>query len=172
MSDINREPFPERVIEDLGGAFGMGCIGGFISNFFKGMRYSSTKGEMLSSGMLFGRRAAPSLGNSFAIWGGTFSCFDCLMAKVRGKEDHWNAIFSGAATGGLLAIRGGFKMSLKSAMVGGILLTIIETVSIGINRRTIQTPRQQFKEYQRFIQTSEDQKRRSPGSGLGFSGLK
>ncbi|OII71412.1 mitochondrial import inner membrane translocase subunit TIM17 [Cryptosporidium ubiquitum] len=161
MSDFTREPFPDRIFEDLGGAFSMGCIGGFVTNFFKGMKYSSTKMEMLSSGMLFARRAAPSLGTSFALWGGTFSCFDCLMAKLRGKEDHWNAIFSGTATGGLLAIRGGLKTSLKSAMVGGILLTIIESVSIGINRKTIQTPRQQFKEYQRFVQMSENQDKKS-----------
>ncbi|KAJ1606594.1 mitochondrial import inner membrane translocase subunit tim17 [Cryptosporidium canis] len=158
MADFTREPFPDRVFEDLGGAFSMGCIGGFISSFFKGMKYSSTKTEMLSSGMLFARRSAPSLGTSFALWGGTFSCFDCLMAKVRGREDHWNAIFSGTATGGLLAIRGGLRASLKSALVGGVLLTIIESVSIGINRKTLQTPRQQFKEYQRFVQMSENQK--------------
>lgn len=161
MTDFTREPFPDRIFEDLGGAFSMGCIGGFVTSFFKGMKYSSTKMEMFSSGMLFARRTAPSLGTSFALWGGTFSCFDCLMAKLRGKEDHWNAIFSGTATGGLLAARGGFKTSLKSAMVGGILLTIIEAVSIGINRKTIQTPRQQFEEYQRFIQMSENQDKNS-----------
>lgn len=163
MTDFTREPFPDRIFEDLGGAFSMGCIGGFITNFFKGMKYS-TKAEMLSSGMLFARRAAPSLGTSFAVWGGTFSCFDCLMAKLRGKEDHWNAIFSGSATGGLLAIRGGLRTSLKSALVGGVLLTIIESVSIGMNRKAIQTPRQQFKEYQRFIQMSESQRQGSAES--------
>ena len=154
-----KEPFPDRVIEEVGGAFAMGSIGGFITSFLKGVKYSSNCAEALSSGLLFARRSAASMGTSFAIWGGTFSSFDCLLAKIRGKEDHWNAIISGAATGGVLSIRSGFKASLKSAMVGGFLLTIIETISIGINRRTIQTPRQQFEEYQKLLR---DQKQK-PG---------
>ncbi|KAH8741445.1 mitochondrial import inner membrane translocase subunit tim17 [Cryptosporidium ryanae] len=153
--DIMREPFPYRVIEDVGGAFAMGSIGGFITNFLKGAKYSSNKMESLSNGLLFARRSAASLGTSFAIWGGVFSSFDCLLSKVRGKEDHWNAILSGAATGGVLSIRNGLRASLKSAMAGGFLLTIIETVSIGMNRRTAQTPRQQFDDYQKLLQMNK-----------------
>lgn len=33
--DAGREPCPDRIVEDLGGAFGMGCIGGFIWHFVK-----------------------------------------------------------------------------------------------------------------------------------------
>ncbi|KAK6591010.1 mitochondrial import inner membrane translocase subunit tim17 [Cryptosporidium xiaoi] len=153
--DIIKEPFPDRVIEDMGGAFAMGTIGGFITNFFKGMKYSSNKLESISSGLLFARRSAASLGTSFAIWGGVFSSFDCLLSKMRGKEDHWNAILSGAATGGVLSIRNGLKTSLKSAMAGGFLLTVIEIVSIGMNRRTVQTPRQQFEDYQKILQMNK-----------------
>ncbi len=35
-----------------------------------------------------------------------FSTLDCGMAAIRGKEDPWNSIISGAATSGCLAIRG------------------------------------------------------------------
>ncbi len=42
----------------------------------------------------------------FAVWGLLFSTFDCSLAAIRRKEDPWNAIGSGAITGGLLAIRG------------------------------------------------------------------
>lgn len=44
---------------------------------------------------------------NFAVWGGTFSSFDCALQYLRNKDDHWNAIASGAATGGVLALRGG-----------------------------------------------------------------
>ena len=33
--DAGREPCPDRIVEDLGGAFGMGCVGGFIWHFVK-----------------------------------------------------------------------------------------------------------------------------------------
>ena len=37
---------------------------------------------------------------SFAIWGTLFSICDCTFTYIRKKEDPWNAIASGAATGG------------------------------------------------------------------------
>lgn len=42
---------------------------------------------------------------SFAVWGGLFSMIDCGLVKVRGKEDPWNSITSGAMTGAILAAR-------------------------------------------------------------------
>ena len=38
-----REPCPHRILDDIGGAFGMGAVGGGIWNFGKGM-YNSPKG--------------------------------------------------------------------------------------------------------------------------------
>ena len=43
---------------------------------------------------------------NFAVWGGMFSTFDCCLMAVRGKEDPWNSIGSGALTGAVLMIRG------------------------------------------------------------------
>lgn len=40
------------------------------------------------------------------MWGLLFSTCECTLSTIRHKEDTWNAIISGAATGGLLAIRG------------------------------------------------------------------
>lgn len=45
------------------------------------------------------------LAGSFAVWGGLFSMIDCGLVKVRGKEDPWNSITSGAMTGAILAAR-------------------------------------------------------------------
>lgn len=43
---------------------------------------------------------------NFAVWGGLFSTFDCCLMGIRGKEDPWNSIGSGAITGAVLAARG------------------------------------------------------------------
>ena len=45
------------------------------------------------------------ISGSFAVWGGLFSMIDCGLVKVRGKEDPWNSITSGAMTGAILAAR-------------------------------------------------------------------
>jgi Tim17/Tim22/Tim23/Pmp24 family len=63
-----------------------------------------------------------------------FSTFDCALQAVRGKEDPINAIASGAITGGVLAIRSGPRAAGKSALVGGVLLALIEGMGIMLTR--------------------------------------
>ena len=46
---------------------------------------------------------------NFAVWGGLYSTFDCVLIGIRKKEDPWNSIGSGAITGGVLAARGQFE---------------------------------------------------------------
>jgi hypothetical protein len=73
--------------------------------------------------------------------GGLFSTFDCTLQAIRGKEDPVNAIASGAITGGVLAIRSGPRAAGKSALVGGVLLALIEGVGIMLTRAlSNQTP--------------------------------
>lgn len=48
---------------------------------------------------------SPTETGSFAVWGGLFSMIDCSLVQVRGKEDPWNSIASGALTGAVLAAR-------------------------------------------------------------------
>ncbi|XP_048193778.1 mitochondrial import inner membrane translocase subunit Tim17-A-like [Perognathus longimembris pacificus] len=48
------------------------------------------------------------------------------MVQVRGKEDLWNSIISGALTGSILAARNGLMAMIGSAAMGGILLALIE----------------------------------------------
>ena len=43
------------------------------------------------------------------MWGGMFSTFDCCLMAVRGKEDPWNSIGSGALTGAVLMTRGQYS---------------------------------------------------------------
>eukprot|EP00128_Syssomonas_multiformis_P016942 Colp12_sorted_trinity150504_noHs@7239 len=130
-----RDPCPYRILDDLGGAFAMGAIGGGIWHLGKGFK-NSPKGFKLQGAISSAKVRAPVLGGNFAVWGGMFSTFDCALVAVREKEDPWNAIASGALTGGCLAARGGLSASLKSAAVGGVLLALIEGLSIAITRFT------------------------------------
>jgi len=76
----------------------------------------------------------PVIGGNFAVWGGLFSTFDCSLVAIRKKEDPWNSIFSGAATGGVLAARGGWRAAGRSAAVGGVLLAMIEGLQIFLTK--------------------------------------
>lgn len=77
---------------------------------------------------------ASLLAGNFAVWGGLFSTFDCSLVAIRRKEDPWNSIISGAATGGVLAARGGWRAAGRSAAVGGVLLAMIEGLNIFLTK--------------------------------------
>ncbi|KAF8370082.1 hypothetical protein HHK36_031882 [Tetracentron sinense] len=131
--ETSREPCPDRILDDIGGAFGMGAVGGSAFHFLKGI-YNSPKGERLIGGSQAVRMNAPRIGGSFAVWGGLFSTFDCTMVYVRQKEDPWNSIMAGAATGGFLQMRQGLGAASRSAMFGGVLLALIEGAGIMLNK--------------------------------------
>ncbi|KAL8522129.1 hypothetical protein ACS0TY_012322 [Phlomoides rotata] len=131
--ETSREPCPDRILDDVGGAFGMGAVGGAAFHFLKGI-YNSPKGERLIGGSQAVRMNAPRVGGSFAVWGGLFSTFDCTMVYVRQKEDPWNSIIAGAATGGFLQMRQGLGASSRSALFGGVLLALIEGAGIMLNK--------------------------------------
>ncbi|KAI4377411.1 hypothetical protein MLD38_015039 [Melastoma candidum] len=131
--ETSREPCPDRILDDVGGAFGMGAVGGSAFHFIKGL-YNSPSGTRLSGGVQAVRMNAPRVGGSFAVWGGLFSAFDCSMVFLRQKEDPWNSIFAGAATGGFLQMRQGMAASARSAAFGGVLLALIEGAGIMLNK--------------------------------------
>ncbi|TST85777.1 Cysteine desulfurase, mitochondrial [Bagarius yarrelli] len=126
---------PWRIVDDCGGAFTMGAIGGGIFQAVKGFRNSPTGINHRMKGSLTAiRTRAPQLGGSFAVWGGLFSMIDCGLVKMRGKEDPWNSITSGAMTGAILAARNGPVAMVGSAAMGGILLALIEGAGILLTR--------------------------------------
>ncbi|XP_074273752.1 mitochondrial import inner membrane translocase subunit TIM17-2-like [Silene latifolia] len=131
--ETSREPCPDRILDDLGGAFAMGALGGSAFHFIRGTM-NSPKGEKFLGGIQTMRMNAPRTGGGFAAWGGLFSTFDCTMVYLRQKEDPWNSIFAGAATGGFLQMRQGIKAAGKSAAFGAILLGMIEGAGIMLNR--------------------------------------
>ncbi|KAL7588681.1 mitochondrial import inner membrane translocase subunit TIM17-2 [Lactuca sativa] len=131
--ETSREPCPDRILDDIGSAFGMGAVGGSAFHFLKGV-YNSPRGERFIGGAQALRMNAPRVGGSFAVWGGLFSTFDCTMVYVRQKEDPWNSIIAGAATGGFLQMRQGFRPAARSALFGGVLLAMIEGAGIMLNK--------------------------------------
>ncbi|NXG08647.1 TI17A translocase, partial [Sakesphorus luctuosus] len=75
---------------------------------------------------------------SFAVWGGLFSMIDCSLVRVRGKEDPWNSITSGARKREKLGLcfpsPDGPVAMVGSAAMGGILLALIEGAGILLTR--------------------------------------
>ena len=125
----DREPCPWRIVDDVGGAFCMGCIGGGLWHSIKGARMAP-KGARLQGSLSAVVARSPVLGGQFAVWGGLFACCDCTLTAIRQKEDPWNSIMSGAATGGVLAARAGPQAMASAAVVGGVLLALIEGMGI------------------------------------------
>lgn len=133
--DYSRDPCPWRILDDCGGAFCLGFIGGGLFSAVGGAR-NAPKGitNRLLGGMANARLRAPRTAGSFGVWGFTFSLCDCTLVALRQKEDPWNSIVSGAGTGFVLAIRQGMGAAVASAAVGGVLLALIEGVGIALNR--------------------------------------
>lgn len=107
----------------------MGNIGGGVWHSIKGARMAPS-GARLAGSLSAVQARAPVLGGQFAVWGGLFACCDCTLTAVRQKEDPWNSILSGAATGGVLAARAGPRAMASAAVVGGVLLALIEGMGI------------------------------------------
>ena len=85
-------------------------------------------------GMTHVRNRAPLIGGSFAMWGGCFSSLDCTLLWYRQQDDPWNAVMSGFLTGGILAIRSGPQAAFKNAVIGGVMLCLIEGVTVMISQ--------------------------------------
>lgn len=130
-----REPCPARILDDVGGAFTMGVVGGGIFHSIKGIR-NAPRG--LANRAYYAldtlKARAPITGGAFAAWGGLFAVFDCSFAAIRQKEDPWNSIMSGAATGGVLAARAGPRAAGTNALIGGVLLAAIEGLGIVLTK--------------------------------------
>eukprot|EP00301_Raphidiophrys_heterophryoidea_P021809 c6123_g1_i1.p1 GENE.c6123_g1_i1~~c6123_g1_i1.p1 ORF type:complete len:234 (-),score=73.89 c6123_g1_i1:144-755(-) len=132
MADM-RQPCPDRIVDDIGGAFAIGAVGGTIWHSIKGAR-NAPKGTRLRGSLEAVKNRAPVLAGNFAAWGTLFSAFDCTFVYLRGKEDPYNAIASGFCTGAALAARGGMGAAMRSGVVGGVLLALIEGAGILLSR--------------------------------------
>merc|ERR1711879_1025307 len=84
--DAYRDPCPSRIVTDCGSAFAMGAIGGSLWHGVIMGWPQAPRGMRMSSAITALKTKAPSLGGSFAVWGGLYSSFDCTFAYLRGKE--------------------------------------------------------------------------------------
>eukprot|EP00892_Ulva_mutabilis_P012574 jgi/Ulvmu1/968/UM102_0051.1 len=137
--DHHREPCPDRILDDLGGAFSMGAVGGGLFHACKQLVWGPERYKFRSAFEAI-RRESPRMGGSFAVWGGLFASFDCSLVYLRQKEDHWNSIASGALTGGFLSARMGPNAALRSAVFGGVILAAIEGLSLMLQNSTAPPP--------------------------------
>ncbi|KAF2582805.1 hypothetical protein F2Q68_00001542 [Brassica cretica] len=112
--ESSREPCPDRILDDIGGAFGMGAVGGSAFHFLKGT-YNSPKGSRFLGGKQAVAMNAPRLGGS-------------------------------AATGGFLSMRQGPNAAVRSALVGGVLLALIEGAGIALNKMMAEPQHMQMEE--------------------------
>uniref|UniRef100_A0ACD5YXL4 Uncharacterized protein n=1 Tax=Avena sativa TaxID=4498 RepID=A0ACD5YXL4_AVESA len=133
MPLLDRDPCPDRILDDAGVGFAMGVVGGSVFHFLKGLR-NSPNGTRIIGGMQAARMNAPRVGGGFAVWSVLFSTFDCTTVYVRQKEDPWNSIIAGASTGAVLSLRRGLRATAASAIFGGAILAAIEGASIATNK--------------------------------------
>lgn len=135
MEEYAREPCPYRIVDDCGGAFAMGFIGGSLFQAIKGYRNAPSGFRRRVNGSLAAvKQKGPAIGGSFAAWGFTFSTLDCCLIHIRKKEDPWNSIISGTLTGGIVSARNGVGPMAVSAVIGGLLLAMIEGAGILVTR--------------------------------------
>lgn len=120
-------------------------MGGSLWYMGKGM-FNAPKGQRFLGGVRHVRNRSGLLGGSFAMWGGIFSVTDCMLIYTRKKDDPLNAICAGALTGGILAIRGGISVAAKQALAGGMILAMIEAVSIAFSAVSLRQQQQAQKE--------------------------
>uniref|UniRef100_J3LPT0 Uncharacterized protein n=1 Tax=Oryza brachyantha TaxID=4533 RepID=J3LPT0_ORYBR len=139
MTAVERDPCPDRILDDVGGAFAMGAVGGTAYHFIKGAR-NSPNGHRLSGGSQAARMSAPRTAGGFAAWGCLYSAFDCAFVYARRKEDPWNSILAGGATGAVLSLRHGMLASGKAALFGAAILALIEGSGIMITRTMATLP--------------------------------
>jgi mitochondrial import inner membrane translocase subunit TIM17 len=74
----SRDPCPDRIFDNIGGAFAIGALGGGAFHFGKGL-YNSPKGYRIAGSTTAACMNAARVGGSFAVWRGLFSFFDCGM---------------------------------------------------------------------------------------------
>eukprot|EP00834_Sanchytrium_tribonematis_P000571 NODE_10_length_61504_cov_0.956502.p43 type:complete len:150 gc:universal NODE_10_length_61504_cov_0.956502:38007-37558(-) len=133
MRNRSRDKCPWTIVNDLGGAYSMGLIGGAILHAIKGYRHAPAHDKLRSS-LTAVQFRAPILGGNFAAWAGLFSAFECGLTSYRQKEDFWTPVSAGALTGAVLASRSGLAAMSMNALFGGLILAGIEGLMFSANR--------------------------------------
>jgi mitochondrial import inner membrane translocase subunit TIM17 len=123
--DFTRDPCPYVIVYDIGVGFAMGGVLGTAFNTYKGYT-TSPRGARFTGIISAVKARSPILAGNFAVWSGMFNTFDCGISHIREKEDAWNAVLSGAATGAILSVRAGPTAMVLSGIIGGVFLAAME----------------------------------------------
>ncbi|KAI9296673.1 mitochondrial import inner membrane translocase, subunit Tim17/22 [Neoconidiobolus thromboides FSU 785] len=132
-ADPTRYPCPWVILSDLGGGFAIGASLGSVWNFFKGAKNSPSGSRMIGAISAVKARTPVTSGN-FAVWGGLFSTYECILYEIRHKHDAWNSILSGALTGSSLAVRTGPGRMAFAGVFGGVFLAVIEGLGVVLEK--------------------------------------
>mmetsp|Transcript_9805 Transcript_9805/g.17735 ORF Transcript_9805/g.17735 Transcript_9805/m.17735 type:complete len:141 (+) Transcript_9805:137-559(+) len=132
MAVEQRLPCPQRVVDMMGYAFGVGCCGGFAYTFVHGLR-NNPSGHRVSGAFGAARARAPQLGGTFAMWSGIFHCFECAVSKRHGdvepqRRSVIDAGICGFLTAGLLSVRQGPRAASTNAVVGGLCVVLVDAI--------------------------------------------
>jgi import inner membrane translocase subunit TIM17 len=131
--DHTRDPCPYVIVYDTGIGFALGAVLGGIANTWKGYK-NAPRGDRLPAIISGVKSRAPVLAGNFAVWSGLFNAFDCGFHHWRGKEDAWNSVLAGGATGALLSARAGPTAMIVSGLFGGVFLAAIEGAGVVFNK--------------------------------------
>jgi len=132
MEYRQRLPCPDRIIDMVGFAFGVGCCGGFGLTFVRGLR-DYPKGHRMSGAFAAAQSRAPGLGGTFAMWSGLFHTFECAIsqrhADPNGTRSSVDAAMCGFLTAGVLSMRFGPRAASTNAVVGGALILFVDVIT-------------------------------------------
>ena len=86
--DHGREPCPDRILDDIGGAFGMGAVGGGIWHLIKGAK-NSPSGARTRGGIEVRRKHA--LFSAIVLQFSANVTWTCLFSgyQARGSKNRW-----------------------------------------------------------------------------------
>eukprot|EP00931_Biecheleriopsis_adriatica_P065543 TRINITY_DN40052_c0_g1_i1.p1 TRINITY_DN40052_c0_g1~~TRINITY_DN40052_c0_g1_i1.p1 ORF type:complete len:137 (-),score=21.56 TRINITY_DN40052_c0_g1_i1:65-475(-) len=127
-----RLPCPERIVDMVGFAFGVGACGGFGMTFARSLR-DHPKGHRFSGALAAAQTRAPQLGSTFALWSGLFHCFECAVCQrhtnPQGPRSSVDAAMCGFLTAGVLSMRNGPRAAAVNALMGGFCVVFVDVVS-------------------------------------------
>ncbi|PSN43869.1 Mitochondrial import inner membrane translocase subunit Tim17-B [Blattella germanica] len=134
-----RKTCPWRILEDAGGAFSLGCIGGSVLESISGFRFAPCGLRRRFIGSLESIKAnTPRIAGVFALWATTYSTVECVLLYKRGK-DSWNVLISGAAAGGMVMVRHGLPSMATNAIMTGIALSLLNQIFMSLGNSDAQS---------------------------------
>lgn len=120
------------MVEDYGMSFCLG-YGGAAPVYFISSLFSGPHGGKLRYAFQQASIKGPRSGMGFAGWGVSIGTIECVLQKVRSRDDSLNLIVAGLGTGFLLS-GPGMQRRVIGGAVGGLLFAAIEGIQWAMMR--------------------------------------